>query len=743
LTKASSCDRLEAYLFGEIMNRTRDWIWDIETYKHAFTFSIIRADGKFKKTFEVSARINEVDRILNCLDYLHDNEHRLVGFNSCGFDYPIVHKLIENRNALPKTGKALAAKVFQWAKKQIDSFKNDGFGYTVKTADQYVKQVDLYRIWHFNNKAKATGLKMLEFNMRLDNIEDLPYDIEEELTDQMLDDIKAYNEHDVACTLEFYNASESQIDFRDNLSIKLDRDFTNADDTKIGAEYFQMELEKAGVSLYTHKDGKRVIKQTKRDKIAIKDCLFNYYSFQQPEFQAIYDWFSKQVITETKGVFSDIEEHDLGDVAKYAELEIKRKKFKAKPTEAEVKIFLKEHPLGWIEEEQLKATEYLFDAEGNHIMEYPLDADGSPDFTKKQKKARIPKKSYWGCYRIAATLNVLVNGYRIDFGVGGVHASLSERIVKETKSYMVRDADVSSMYPNIAISNRIYPEHIGEKFCDIYQDMYEQRKSYAKNTAENAMLKLALNGTYGKSNDKFSVFYDPKFTMSITINGQLSLLMLADRLLQIEGLKLVQLNTDGLTVAMLRSTEDQYKDICTQWQSDVKLELEFVDYSKMIIRDVNNYIAVYTNGKTKRKGAYQYEGLEWHKNQSALVIPMAAEASMITGVDVREFIKQHFEAGNIFDFMLRTKVPRSSKLVLEFEDGRVLEQQRICRYYPCVSGGKLVKLMPALPDSEDRSDRRLGIDTAWNVKTCNNMQDFTGDIDFEYYVQEAEKLVLK
>lgn len=724
------------------MNRTRDWIWDIETYKHAFTFSIIRADGKFKKTFEVSARINEVDRILNCLDYLHDNEHRLVGFNSCGFDYPIVHKLIENRNALPKTGKALAAKVFQWAQKQIDSFKNDGFGYTVKTADQYVKQVDLYRIWHFNNKAKATGLKMLEFNMRLDNIEDLPYDIEEELTDQMLDDIKAYNEHDVACTLEFYNASESQIDFRDNLSIKLDRDFTNADDTKIGAEYFQMELEKAGVSLYTHKDGKRVIKQTKRDKIAIKDCLFNYYSFQQPEFQAIYDWFSKQVITETKGVFSDIEEHDLGDVAKYAELEIKRKKFKAKPTEAEVKIFLKEHPLGWIEEEQLKATEYLFDAEGNHVMEYPLDVDGSPDFTKKQKKARIPKKSYWGCYRIAATLNVLVNGYRIDFGVGGVHASLSERIVKETKSYMVRDADVSSMYPNIAISNRIYPEHLGEKFCDIYQDMYEQRKSYAKNTAENAMLKLALNGTYGKSNDKFSVFYDPKFTMSITINGQLSLLMLADRLLQIEGLKLVQLNTDGLTVAMLRSTEDQYKEICTQWQSDVKLELEFVDYSKMIIRDVNNYIAVYTNGKTKRKGAYQYEGLEWHKNQSALVIPMAAEASMITGVDVREFIKQHFEAGNIFDFMLRTKVPRSSKLVLEFEDGRVLEQQRICRYYPCVSGGKLVKLMPALPDSEDKSDRRLGIDTAWNVKTCNNMQDFTGDIDFEYYVQEAEKLII-
>ena len=576
------------------MNRTRDWIWDIETYKHAFTFSIIRADGKFKKTFEVSARINEVDRILNCLDYLHDNEHRLVGFNSCGFDYPIVHKLIENRNALPKTGKALAAKVFQWAQKQIDSFKNDGFGYTVKTADQYVKQVDLYRIWHFNNKAKATGLKMLEFNMRLDNIEDLPYDIEEELTDQMLDDIKAYNEHDVACTLEFYNASESQIDFRDNLSIKLDRDFTNADDTKIGAEYFQMELEKAGVSLYTHKDGKRVIKQTKRDKIAIKDCLFNYYSFQQPEFQAIYDWFSKQVITETKGVFSDIEEHDLGDVAKYAELEIKRKKFKAKPTEAEVKIFLKEHPLGWIEEEQLKATEYLFDAEGNHVMEYPLDADGSPDFTKKQKKARIPKKSYWGCYRIAATLNVLVNGFRLDFGVGGIHGSLSNKIVKSTKSWNLIDYDVSSYYPNLAISNRIYPEHLTEKFCDIYKDMYDQRKSYPKASAENAMLKLALNGTYGKSNDKYSVFYDPKFTMSITIGGQLTLCLLIDMFYQNDiRFKMVMANTDGITFCCKCEDDEKLVSVVKEWEQLTKLQMERVDYSKMIIRDVNNYISVY------------------------------------------------------------------------------------------------------------------------------------------------------
>lgn len=721
--------------------KPKDWIYDIETYKELFTFSTVRADGKFKQTFEVSYRVNEIQKILEILDKFSEYKCRMVGFNSIGFDYPIIHKIIENKDSLPKSGKALANKVFNWAQKQIDSFKNDGFGNIVRREDYIVDQVDLYRIWHFNNKARATSLKMIEFNMRLDNIEDLPFSIDNNLTDEMIEKIKTYNEYDVECTRKFYMESLSQIAFRDNLSKKLDRDFTNADDTKIGAEYFQMELEKAGINLFHYENGKRVLKQTKRNKIVIKDCLFDYYKFNRPEFQAIYDWFSKQVITETKGVFSGIEEHKLGNVAKYAELTTKRSKFKSKPTESEIEAFKLLHPMGWLEVEELKATEWLFDAEGNHVMEYPLDDDGSPDLTKKQKKVRIAKKSYWGCYKVAESLNVMIDGLCIVFGVGGIHASLTETIAKETSKYMIRDADVSSMYPNLAISNRVYPEHLGEKFCDIYKDMYEQRKSYAKGTPENAMLKLALNGTYGKSNDKFSVFYDPKFTMSITINGQLSLLMLVDQLLEIEGLKLVQLNTDGVTVAMLRSTEEQYNAVCKLWQTNVKLELEFASYSKMFIRDVNNYIAIYTDGNIKRKGAYQYEDLGWHQNQSALIIPKAAEKAMITGDNLREIIEEHVKnPENKWDFMLRTKVPRSSRLILVMEDGTEIKQQNICRYYPSKTGGKLIKIMPPLEEGQD--DRKLGIDVQWNVKTCNNISDFDNSIDIDYFVSECEKLII-
>ena len=160
--------------------------------------------------------------------------------------------------------------------------------------------------------------------------------------------------------------------------------------------------------------------------------------------------------------------------------------------------------------------------------------------------------------------------------------------------------------------------------------------------------------------------------------------------------------------------------------------------------------------KIKRKGAYQWvrEELGWHQNQSSIVIPMVAEQVMLAGVtenieeEILDRLKKHYNADpeNKFDFMLRTKVDRKSRLVLRFEDGSEKELQRICRYYPCKQGGKLIKIMPPLEgkakDDEEPEDRNLSIDAAWNVKPCNNMVDFQGDIDYDYYVSEVMKLLI-
>ena len=140
--------------------------------------------------------------------------------------------------------------------------------------------------------------------------------------------------------------------------------------------------------------------------------------------------------------------------------------------------------------------------------------------------------------------------------------------------------------------------------------------------------------------------------------------------------------------------------------------------------------------KIKRKGAYEYNGLGWHQNQSSLVVPMAAEHALVKGGDVEQFIRTH---KNKYDFLLRTKVPRSSRLVTIDEEGNETPQQNICRYYISQEGSKLVKIMPPLPDKED--ERYIGIDKEWNVKTCNDILDFQWDIDYDYYISEARKLV--
>lgn len=685
-----------------------DWIFDIETFPNCFTFTAICADNSRTHVYECSSRKNDVSQLFEFLDMLHDKKHRMVGFNNKGFDYPVLHELLEVRaKAVTVSGKAVAKKAYKVAQNLI-SVQAEHNNIRLK---EYVKQVDLFKIHHFDNKARATSLKMIEFNMRSDSIEDLPFPVGTELTDSEIDVLLKYNMHDVVKTLDFYNISLNLIRFRDELSKKYRRDFTNHNDTKIGKDYFIMQLEKTMPDSCYKKDstGKKVINQTKRPLIAIKDCLFNYYDFQRPEFKAIFEWFKKQTITETKGVFSDIAEDKLERVAMFADMNIMRKKFKAEQIDEELVAFKAAYPAGWIDKVELKA-----------------------------KKKGQPVYSYWYCWHEAETLNVMVDGFRFDFGTGGIHGSVSSCIVSESDTHQLIDADVSSMYPNIAIANRVYPEHLTDRFCDIYKDVYEQRKSYPKASAENAMLKLALNGVYGDSNNQYSPFYDPQYTMTITINGQLSLCLLAEKLLTIEGLSLVQVNTDGVTVLCPRNMMDRYNTICEAWQQQVGLQLEYANYSKMIIRDVNNYLAFYTDGKVKRKGAYQYEGLGWHQNQGGLVIPMAAEANMIYGTDIKDFVQNHKD---MYNFMLRTKVPRNSKLMLVMDDGTEIQQQNICRYYACKDGGKLVKIMPALIAGGE--DRRLSIDSSWNVKTCNNIKDFGNDINYDYYIAEAEKLVVQ
>ena len=611
---------------------SNDYIFDIETYPNVFTLAIEHADMPLRWMYEISDWRNDSKEIVEFMHWLADRDARMVGFNNIGFDYPVLHTLI-------RMGHSDARTLYQKAMSIIGSQDEDKWAHYIKPSEYFVTQLDLFKIHHFDNKARATSLKMLEFNMRADSIEDLPFPVGTALTREQIDVLKKYNQHDVAMTKAFYHKSLDMIRFREELCVKYARDFMNHNDTKIGKDYFVMKLEEAGVACYDYGDKGRTPRQTKRPVIHLKDAILPWIKFEQPEFNRVMNWLKDQSITETKGVFTD--------------------------------------------------------------------------------------------------LTATINGFTFVFGLGGIHGSVESKTIESDSEYIVVDLDVTSYYPNLAITNGFFPAHLGQEFVTIYKHLFEQRKQYPKKSAESAMLKLALNGVYGDSNNQFSVFYDPQFTMSITLNGQLLLCLLAEGLMTIPGLRLIQVNTDGLTVRVPRNMKVLVDLARMAWQERTGLNLEEAIYKRMFIRDCNNYIAVYEDGSTKRKGAYEWKA-GWHQNAGGLVVPKVAEKVLVEGAPIRQTIKQW---PDIMDFMLRTKVPRNSHLTIEYPGQQPQKLQNITRYYIAKDGGRLFKWMPPLKGKTEW--RKIGVESGWGVQPCNDIKEAGKlPIDFDYYVREVEKLCL-
>lgn len=610
------------------------YVHDIENYPNVFLFGAIHALTETPYIFEISHRRDDRQAFYLFTEYLREHRAEEVGYNNLGYDYPVQHSILNNIMYITN------ADIYKKGDSIINAGDENRFAHMVWEKDWIVPQLDLYKIHHFDNQAKRTSLKTLEFNMRMENIEDLPFTPGTYLTDSQIDTLRQYLIHDLKATLMFYKHSKKLIDFRRELSAKYGRNFMNHNDTKIGKDYFIMELEKSGIQCF--EPGSRKPRQTHRPSIALNSVIFPYVHFEQPEFNRVLNWLRQQVITETKGVFTD------------------------------------------------------------------LSAD--------------------------------INGFSFDFGTGGIHGSIESQTIRSTENYVIIDLDVASFYPNLAISNELFPAHLGKQFCTIYKNVYDMRSSYPKGTPENAMLKLALNGVYGDSNNVYSPFYDPAYTMAITINGQLLLCMLAEELLKIPGLSMIQANTDGLTVYVPRVFTGQVEQVRHAWEKLTRLQLEEAIYDVMFIRDVNNYIAVYEGGKkVKRKGAYCHSvDLGWHQNHSMQVVAKAAEAALVHNKDIRNFITSHED---IHDFMLVTKVPRNSKLL--WGDKQV---QNITRYYVSTDGAPLTKVMPPLAKSlklnPDAPERRMSVCKGWLTTECNDMKRFNrATLNHDFYIKEAEKLV--
>ena len=228
-------------------------------------------------------------------------------------------------------------------------------------------------------------------------------------------------------------------------------------------------------------------------------------------------------------------------------------------------------------------------------------------------------------------------------GIGGLHSTHDLKFyVEATDEVLLSDFDVASYYPNIIMKCGLIPSlggNRGEKFIEVYRDIYNQRiaAKHSGNKAVANSLKITLNGTYGKLGNKYSAFYSPDLMLAVCLTGQLNLLILIDELEAIQGVKVGSANTDGILVIYSPETRDAVLNVFKANEEFTGFEYEETPYTKVAMKDVNNYIAVGKDGKVKGKGLYADMGLQ--KNPTMQVCTKAAVAYLTKGVLPEMFIK--------------------------------------------------------------------------------------------------------
>lgn len=634
------------------------WVYDIETLKSLFTYTAKNVDTKEVVQFVIHKDKNQAKELREHLKICRG----MIGFNTLDFDYPIIHLFLKLPEDL--TAEEYIEKIYDKAQKIINSqsvveVKGKFNSHTIWEKDMLIPQVDLYKVWHYNNTARRTSLKALEISMNFPNVMEM--EVEHWRDDIRLDEIPEileYNLNDVEATEMFWyiTVEYGKIELRKSIKKDYNLQCLNWNNGKIGEQLILKLYSEA-----TDKDPWEVKKmRSPIDEIKLIDCIPPGIKFETPEFKSVLKAFEDKIVNVS---------------------------------------------------------------------------------SMKEDKGKSKKKN-----RVAS---ILFKECLIDYGLGGVHGCCRPGVYESTERKIIKTCDVASLYPWLPIVYKFWIRHLGPEFLEVYRDnivqvrLNEKKKPKAEqNLAIVDGFKEGANIPYGKSNEDTSFLYDPLYTMKTTVSGQLATSMLAEKLGEIPECELIMYNTDGLEVRIPRDYEDKYYEICKQWEKDTGLVLEFADYKKMWIGDVNNYGCVTTTGKIKNKGRFEVDKMignerAYHKDNSFRVIPLALQEYFTKGVPVEETIKSH---KNIYDFCGRQRFKGEDYGEIHYIEResngnpikKVVKQQKNVRYFISNRGAPFIK--------QYKKGSCEFINKGYSVTVFNKYYDSNNyDIDYSFYIAEANK----
>ena len=613
------------------------WVMDYETLSNCFIAVFEDVKSEHTETFICHKSQNDILEFITFLERNITLGEWHVSFNGLAFDSQITEYILQDKEQLlEQDGDTIAKFIYQKAQETIENSNNGEFA-KFSPKNLSIRQIDVFKLNHWDNPAKRSSLKWIQYTMDWHNIMDMPIHHATEVDSSQIPEIVIYCKNDVKSTKQIMMLSKSNIDLRGTLTEEYGIDLYSASEPRIAKDLFLHFLSNAtGIKKYDLRQ-----MRTSRDQIVFKDIILPYISFETATFQNLLKKFQDVVL-------------------------------------------------------------------------YPGQTKGGFKYSTQYK------------------------GIKTDYGLGGIHGARTSKVYNSDEDMIIMSSDVVSFYPNLAIRNKWAPAHLPkEEFCDQYEWFFEERKKIPKKDPKNYVYKIVLNSTYGLSNDENSFLYDPQFTMKITINGQLSLTMLYEMICEgIPGALPLMQNTDGLETMIPREYVDKYMEICARWEEITSLQLEHDKYSKIVLGDVNNYIAISEEGKSKCKGRFEYDNLALHKNKSFLIIPKALYAYFVHGIKPEKFIKENL---NIFDFCGGVKIKGNWMFTeKKIENGEYSETklQETIRYYISNKGSKIIKT--------NRGDKReIQVEAGkWLQSTMINYEEKPFekyDINYDYYLEKVKK----
>lgn len=379
--------------------------------------------------------------------------------------------------------------------------------------------------------------------------------------------------------------------------------------------------------------------------------------------------------------------------------------------------------------------------------------------------------------------------YRL--GIGGLHSSESSISHYSDDQHVLRDNDVVRYYPQLIINSGKYPLALGNHFTVEFQIIADDRlaakrickqleKAGITNTVEyeNAKVddeggKIMINGTFGKTGSPYSILFAPTMLIQTTITGQLSLLMLIEWH-EYYGISVVSANTDGIVIKCRRDMTHVSEALIAEWQRRTGLEMETVEYKSIHSRDVNNYFAVKSDGKVKRKGEYAKSGLVAKKNPDVEICSDAVSDYLSQGVpllytiascrDIRKFITMTKVKGGgvkmwgegpikgtkVRDMLSTIRAHGWIKEGRKWRKGAEVHSAQQA-YESCFDPqapeylGKVARwyYSTSAPGPIVYADNGNNVSLSYGGRPCMTLPDeFPSDIDYDWYLKKCEQILI-